>query len=311
MAGLWTDGGPVDRALLRLRLTRTIEGMLRIAPSFSPLWRGPNSLQLGARGLVDQPVYLEEVSHWQERMLEALQGGIPDAMFSPLAESLGASPADAQSFAELLRPALRPPAAPAPVVSVEVPEDFGYGPTTALVDTLSVCGIRVEEVRSWQETHPGTVVMLVAHHLVDPRRAAGLVAHDVTHLPVEFAGDRARIGPLIVPGATACLACLHAHRRDADPLWPQLAAQLVRRAAPENRELLLEAALLSSRLLRTTPGEATPSVSISSGGARRVWRAHRAHPQCLCRSPAGSASVDDRDDPSPATTTATTYARPA
>jgi bacteriocin biosynthesis cyclodehydratase domain-containing protein len=37
------------------------------------------------------------------------------------------------------------------------------------------------------------------------------------------------IGPLVLPGRTACLRCVDAHRRDRDPAWPAVAAQL---AAP-------------------------------------------------------------------------------
>jgi hypothetical protein len=282
--------------------------MLRISPSFAPLWRTPTSLQLG----VDGAVRLESVSPWQERLLAALQGGIPDAMFAPLAESLGATAPEADEFARTIRPALSPPPRESLVVTLEVPADFGYAPTTALVDALRACEIHVEEVRSWPESGPGTPVILVGHHLVDPRRAAHLVASDVTHLPVELSGDRVSVGPLVVPGSTACLACVHAHRRDADPAWPQVAAQLVGRGPTVMDPcLMLEVGLITNRLLRTPLAESTASASVSSADLRRAWRDHRPHPQCLCRSPAGSASAGARDVPSSVTTTATAYARPA
>lgn len=34
------------------------------------------------------------------------------------------------------------------------------------------------------------------------------------------------VGPLVVPGRTTCLRCLDLHRRDHDPQWPRVAAQL-------------------------------------------------------------------------------------
>ncbi|SNQ46042.1 Dinucleotide-utilizing enzyme [Frankia canadensis] len=36
------------------------------------------------------------------------------------------------------------------------------------------------------------------------------------------------VGPLVVPGVTACLHCQHLHRQGRDPAWPLLAMQLVR-----------------------------------------------------------------------------------
>jgi hypothetical protein len=34
------------------------------------------------------------------------------------------------------------------------------------------------------------------------------------------------VGPFVVPGRTGCLGCADLHRRDADPSWALLAAQL-------------------------------------------------------------------------------------
>lgn len=52
-------------------------------------------------------------------------------------------------------------------------------------------------------------------HALDPR----------AHLPVSVYRAHASIGPLIIPGRTACLNCMHLHRRDRDPLWPTLVEQ--------------------------------------------------------------------------------------
>ncbi len=71
---------------------------------------------------------------------------------------------------------------------------------------------------------PDLVVRTDAPH---PDVPAGLelpqLAHP--HLHVGIHGDRATIGPLVVPGATSCLRCRHLHRRDADPAWPLLSVQ--------------------------------------------------------------------------------------
>ncbi len=45
------------------------------------------------------------------------------------------------------------------------------------------------------------------------------------HVHVGAFGERATVGPLVVPGRTSCLRCHHLHRRDADPAWPVLSVQ--------------------------------------------------------------------------------------
>lgn len=45
------------------------------------------------------------------------------------------------------------------------------------------------------------------------------------HLFVATYAERGAVGPLVVPGRTACLRCRHLHRRDADPAWPVVAVQ--------------------------------------------------------------------------------------
>lgn len=46
------------------------------------------------------------------------------------------------------------------------------------------------------------------------------------HLPVVIDEDRVRIGPLVRPGRTPCVACHDLHRGDWDPAWPVLLLQL-------------------------------------------------------------------------------------
>ena len=45
---------------------------------------------------------------------------------------------------------------------------------------------------------------------------------------VRSLGDAAWVGPLVVPGRTSCLRCADLSRRDADPHWPLVLAQLSR-----------------------------------------------------------------------------------
>ncbi len=52
------------------------------------------------------------------------------------------------------------------------------------------------------------------------------------HLVATVRGQTGVVGPLVVPGRTACLRCGERHRRDADPRWPELAAQLTAEDPP-------------------------------------------------------------------------------
>ena len=277
--------------------------MLRLAPSHSPLWRTPPGAQLGP-----DPTGPLALTPWQERLLDALVTGVPDARLPALAEELGTSPAEAADFVAGIAHALVPRTPADPRAAVELPADLAAGEESALVGALVAAGVDVTAVARWPLERPGAPVLVVAHRLVDPRRAAALVAQDVVHLPVELSGDRVTVGPLVVPGQGPCLACVHAARRDADPEWPLLAAQLLGRSAvPTASVLLLETAVLAARLLR---GDATgAAVSVRSADVRRVWHVHRPHADCLCRSPGGSATAPDPAIPTSGPTTATGYAR--
>lgn len=100
--------------------------------------------------------------------------------------------------------------------------------------TIAVAGTGrlAEEVRSALTTaglsagsEPADIVVLAdaAHPHVpasfdDPRMTR-------PHVHVGAFGDRATVGPLVVPGRTSCLRCQHLHRRDADPSWPVISVQ--------------------------------------------------------------------------------------
>lgn len=289
--------------------------MLRLAPSRPPLWRTESSLQLGA----DAPVRIENIAPWQERLLDALQGGIPDAMLLPLARSLGASQGAAEEFIATIAPALGAGIAAATGVQAELPSEISAAEADALVHGWESAHLEPVRLTRWRQDHPDPALpmIVVADGLVDPRRAAMLIAGGITHLPIHLAGDRAVVGPVVIPGRTGCLGCLHAHRTDADAGWPILAAQLIaRRREPTDAAVLLEAAVLSGHLLRSTAAVrvtdgAALSVALSAGSARRRWHVHRPHERCPCRSRQGNETAPAAERPTAATTTTTAFARPA
>src|SRR5579875_1702745 len=60
-----------------------------------------------------------------------------------------------------------------------------------------------------------------------PELAARLVRERVAHLAVSASEAIGTVGPLVLPGRTACLHCLDLARTDTDPAWPVLVAQLI------------------------------------------------------------------------------------
>jgi hypothetical protein len=58
------------------------------------------------------------------------------------------------------------------------------------------------------------------------KTTVSLLRDGIAHLFVSIHEDVAVIGPLVLPGRSACLRCLDLTRTDRDPHWPAIAAQL-------------------------------------------------------------------------------------
>ena len=72
---------------------------------------------------------------------------------------------------------------------------------------------------------PDLTVLANAGPVDDDRRAA-LHADGAAHLRLAVGVEHAVVGPLVLPGLTSCLRCADLHRRDRDPAWSVLSAQL-------------------------------------------------------------------------------------
>jgi len=82
---------------------------------------------------------------------------------------------------------------------------------------------RVRSMKHWTEldaVRPRLTV--VATPTAEPDRAITehLTRRDLTHLVIRLEPSRVRIGPLVVPGRTPCLACTDAVLTEAEPAWP-------------------------------------------------------------------------------------------
>lgn len=79
-------------------------------------------------------------------------------------------------------------------------------------------------------TSPGDqapdLAVLAPPGAADPALTAELVRDGVPHLFVGVRETVGVVGPLVVPGRSSCLRCQELHRRDRDPAWPRILAQL-------------------------------------------------------------------------------------
>jgi hypothetical protein len=270
--------------------------MLQLDPAHAPLWRSPTALQFG----VDAVAVLDDPAPWQQRLLRELERGIPDAALDPIADAFGAPEGTAQVFIRRIRPALCEPAGSPPRATLQVPDRFPPERATLVLDALTTAGIEVSET-TWYGAADERVdslapVVVLAHHVVEPRRVSALMGRDVPHVPLILTGTGAEVGPLVQPGVTACLACIAASRRDADPSWPLLAAQLLSLAPPAvGAALIMEAAFATARLLIEAERSGTPSrchsLTLREDSMHRPNLAHHPHAECRCRSLGESATA--------------------
>lgn len=148
---------------------------------------------------------------------------------------------------------------------------------------------RVRYHRPASQIRP-TVVVLAGALAPAAGRTAALVSDVVPHLPVHVTSARLVVGPLVLPGRSACTNCIDRHRRDADPEWSAIDA-----AAPLRPSALLAhaAATLSATqvldLVDTVrrPDAIGATIEQAAGSSfpqRRVWSVHD---ECRCRQMAG------------------------
>jgi hypothetical protein len=128
------------------------------------------------------------------------------------------------------------------------------------------------------------------------------VAAGVPHLVATVRGQTGVVGPFVVPGRTGCLGCADLHRRDADPSWPGLAAQLGAHppaGGGATTTCLLTAVTAAVQVLAWLDGTAAP-VTLGAGVELRPpelvprVRLWAPHPGCGC-----GAAQPRRDAPPP------------
>jgi len=179
------------------------------------------------------------------------------------------------------------------------PDDVGRPYVLATIDAVR----RASPVVDTRPTG-GTpdFVVLAAGPVPLPGDRVRWVSERVPHLPVLLRDGVALIGPLVIPGRTACLTCVETHRRDRDPAWPVLAAQLATDPRPEFAEAVVvstAAALAAAEVCGRLEGVATAAVGVSLEVGppgvpmrRREWQPH---PRCGCLREAGPPETGTED----------------
>lgn len=125
-----------------------------------------------------------------------------------------------------------------------------------------------------------------------PDEADALTRRAVEHLVVRLRDGRGVVGPLVLPGRSACLRCLDLCRTGLDPGWPALAAALAGRCGTaEPGVLVATAALGVAQALLALDGPAVGGAAPPTLGATLeldldagtvLTRPWTAHPGCPC-----------------------------
>lgn len=207
---------------------------------------------------------------------------------------------DAGARERVLRGAADPHAAAAVLASAgSAAEERMAGRSAAPVEVTAPVDLRSDAVRLLRSSGvtlaapgAGSGLTLVVSDVVLPRADLDpLVRAGRPHLVVGPHDDGFEVGPLVVPGTTACLRCVDAHRAERDPrrsVVLEQYAEATRAVAPVPRDPTLLAAAVAMAVRDVVcwaDGEAPLSWSASlvlrPGVApeRREWRRH---PHCGC-----------------------------
>ncbi|MET1006040.1 MAG: hypothetical protein ABWX96_10850 [Propionibacteriaceae bacterium] len=130
---------------------------------------------------------------------------------------------------------------------------------------------------------------VVASDRLECDRVVGeaLTRTDQPHLLVRARAGGVLVGPLVVPGSTACLRCTDLTRRDADPGWPVLLPQLQRMKVGISEAAVrwaggVAATQVLAFLQGGTPESWGATVEISPADYITRRRSWSMHPGCGC-----------------------------
>jgi bacteriocin biosynthesis cyclodehydratase domain-containing protein len=142
-----------------------------------------------------------------------------------------------------------------------------------------------------QSRRPSLVILADSHRRELP---AALAQKLVPHLTVSASEAIGVVGPLVLPGQSACLRCLDLTRAERDPAWPLILAQLSAQAGadPPGCDTVLATTVAAQAVAQAlafidqdgqAPAVTNGTLELVLPGwqwRRRTWQPH---PQCGCR----------------------------
>jgi len=146
--------------------------------------------------------------------------------------------------------------------------------------------------RSRPRRRPDLVILADSHRRELPGM---LVSHGVPHLAASASEAIGVVGPLVLPGHSACLRCLDLARTERDPAWPLILAQLASQATADPLACVtvlatMVAAQAAAQALAFLDQGAQAAAAVTNGTLdlvlpgwqwrRRTWHPH---PQCGCQ----------------------------
>jgi hypothetical protein len=287
-----------------------------------PLWRDHETVQIGVdprravaiTGMSDAGEVIRLLDGSRDRaelVAEAARRGVPKQIAERVLTVLAAAgvlidyPAELlQSVPADLRRRLRPVLAAASLGSQDgdggarllahrsatTVAVSGAGPVAdSLADLLTQSGLAARREQS-ADGAEADLLVLVGHQ--SPSQTAELLRLGHPHLAVTASEGIGVVGPLVLPGSTACLRCLDLTRAERDPAWPLVLAQLTNRSAdPPACDPILAATVAShAAAVVVAFADGGPLAHAAVNGTlellvprwqwrRRSWRPHSA---CCC-----------------------------
>ncbi len=138
---------------------------------------------------------------------------------------------------------------------------------------------------------PDLVILADTHRRELP---AALVRHRVPHLAAAASEAIGVVGPLVLPGRSACLRCLDLTRAERDPAWPLILAQLAGQpgADPPACDTVLASMVAAQATAQALAfiDQGGEAAAVTDGTLELVlpgwqWRRRswQPHPRCGCR----------------------------
>ncbi|MBT1002955.1 ThiF family adenylyltransferase [Paenarthrobacter sp. DKR-5] len=186
-----------------------------------------------------------------------------------------------------------------------LPKDLGaasFGPAELGMPRAAAVRRRLAQLApavSARIRHPGAPLpsraapgleVIVGSEVVPAAERERLLASGRPHLAVLLREQDSIVGPLVVPGATACLDCIERQRADADEAWPAVAEQLARDAGSGEESALAAATagLAALQVLLHLDGLHRPAtwsavLRLRSADGAPSLEPCAPHPRCWCR----------------------------